>query len=134
MGKSDYPEGIAWRSPAPKCYWCGKSEAKLLWSGKKGQYCSFRCNAAGMYPRSVVIAFSASALTVILFLTIAIMQGNNPNTPIPLFFGVIFAVPVILSSSFVYTAYIGRVLVKERRDRIEQNNQHYRENGGPGEI
>jgi hypothetical protein len=43
------------------------------------------------------------------------MQANNPNTPIPSFFGFMLAVPVIISSQFIYMAYVGRVLAKERQ-------------------
>jgi hypothetical protein len=119
MGHRDYPKRVDWRTPSPKCKWCGKSEVSFLWSGKKGQYCSFKCSAGGMYPRSVVLSFASSGLTVILFLIIAMMQGNNPHTAIPSFLWVVFAVPVILSGSFIYSAYIGRVLVKERQAGVE---------------
>ena len=103
------------RSLALRCNWCGKPEVKLLWSGKRGQYCSFICSAAGAYPSSVVVAFAASGATAIGFLIIAIMQGNHPNIPIPPFFGVLLAVPVIGSASFIYMAYVGRKLRKERQ-------------------
>ena len=94
---------------------------KLLWSGKRGQYCSFRCNAAGAYPRSVVLAFATSGLTAIAFLIIAIMQGRYPNTPIPPVFGVALAVPVIVSAHFIYMVYVGRELRKERQAGVLQN-------------
>ena len=103
---------------ANKCKWCGKPKVSFLWSGKKGQYCSFRCNAGGIYPRSVLISSLASGLTAILVLVFVIVQANNPSTLIPSFFGVILAVPVILSVMFIYMAYVGRVLTKERQESI----------------
>lgn len=75
-----------------------------------------------MYPRSVLIAILVSSLTTIVVLLFVTMQANNPNTPIPSFFGLILAVPVIISSQFIYMAYIGRVLVKEKQSEIIQNS------------
>jgi hypothetical protein len=68
-----------------------------------------------MYPRSVVVAIAASSLTSIVVLILILVQANNPNTPIPSFFGLLLVVPVIISSQFIYMAYVGRVLVKERQ-------------------
>lgn len=122
MNQRDYPEEADWRNPALRCNWCGNPEVKLLWSGKKGHYCSFRCSAAGLYPRSVAIAFATSGLTAIALLIIAIMQGRYPNTPLPPVFGVILAVPVILSASFIYMAYVGREMRKEGQADVLQSS------------
>ena len=115
MEQHDDPREADWKHPAPRCNWCGKPEVKLLWSGERGQYCSFRCSAAGTYPRSVVIAFAMSGITAILFLIVIIMQSNHPNTPLPPVFGVLLAVPVIVSVSFIYMAYVGRMIRKKER-------------------
>jgi len=120
MGQSDYPRKVRWEKPTYKCNWCGKPEVSFLYSGKKGQYCSFRCNAAGIYPRSVLISIAALGLIVVL--VFVIMQANNPYTQIPSFFGVLLAVPVILNFMFIYAAYVGRVLVKERQAGVLQNS------------
>lgn len=101
-----------------RCKWCGKPEVSFFWSGKKGQYCSFRCNAGGNYPGSVLLSILASGITTILVLVFVIVQGRNPYTPIPSFFGVILAVPVILSVMFIYMTFVGRMLTKERQESI----------------
>jgi hypothetical protein len=121
MGQIDYPEKGRWEKPASRCNWCGNPEVKILWSGRKGQYCSFRCNAGGFYPRSVLVAILMSGLTTIMVLLFATMQASNPNTPIPSFFGLMLAVPVIISSQFIYAAYVGRLLVKERQSESIQS-------------
>ncbi|MHA2046180.1 MAG: hypothetical protein ACW99G_15420, partial [Candidatus Thorarchaeota archaeon] len=72
--------------------------------------------------RSVLISILTSVLTAILILIFVITQANNPYTPIPSFFGVILAVPVILNIMFIYTAYVGRVLTKDRQAGVLQHN------------
>jgi hypothetical protein len=123
MGQIDGPKKVDWERPASKCKWCGKPEVSVWWSGKKGQYCSFRCNAAGMYPRSVAIAVTVTALTSIVILISLQMQIDHPSTTLPSFFGWMLAVPVIVSVQFIYMAYLGRLLVKERESEVLQSSE-----------
>jgi hypothetical protein len=123
MGQIDGSNRDGWEKPTVKCKWCGKPEVSLWWSGKKGKYCSMRCNAAGIYPRSVAIAIATTALTIIVILIFVVVQVNNPSVSIPSFFGLMFAVPIIASAQFIYMAYIGRVLVKERQAEALQSSQ-----------
>ena len=114
MAEIDSQRKVRWEKPTVKCKWCGKPEVSAWWSGTKGQYCSLKCNSAGMYPRSIAIAVAVTGLTVIVILISVVMQANNPGVPLPSLFGWMLAVPVIVSIQFIYMAYIGRILVKER--------------------
>lgn len=122
MGQIDSRRNNRWENLVVRCKWCGKPEVGILWSGKNGQYCSFRCNAGGTYPRSVAIAVATTALTVIVILISVLMQSNHPSDPLPLFFGLMLAVPVIVSLQFIYMAYLGRILVKERESEALQSS------------
>ncbi len=130
MGKNDYPKKVSWRETTQRCSWCGKPEVRFLYSGKKDQYCSFRCNAGGMYPRSVLISIASSMLISILIFVFVAMQVSHPYTPIPSFFGLVLAIPIILNFMFIYTAYVGRVVVREKQSGIDHNIYYSSENGG----
>ena len=115
MGQYSRPRNDNLSDLTSKCKWCGKPKVKLLWSGRNGQYCSFKCSAAGSYPRSIIVAVAMSGLTAILFLIYAIMQGQHPEAPIPAIFGIPLAVVVILNSTFIYMVYIGRTIRNENQ-------------------
>ena len=102
--------------PLRKCEWCGKSEISSTWSSWKVLYCSFRCNAAGSYRLLVAISVIASMMTGIVTIIYFMMIGANPTTPIPLellMFPVILL--VFIDMSFIYAAYVGRSMRKERK-------------------
>ncbi|MFW9794529.1 MAG: hypothetical protein ACFFEE_09515 [Candidatus Thorarchaeota archaeon] len=121
MDQHYFPEKEGYEKPPIRCQWCGNPEVSFLWSGFKAQYCSFRCNAGGTYPRSVVISILMTGLTTMFLLIVFMMQSNYPSTPLPTAFGIILAVPIILNSLFIYAAYVGRSMVKERQSRIRQD-------------
>lgn len=98
-----------------KCEWCGKSKISFMWSGKKGIYCSFRCNAAGIYRNLVLISIIVTMMTVLLTTLIVMMQiESGTNQPIPLI--LIFPIVLIIGidMSFIYAAYVGRSMRRER--------------------
>ncbi len=97
------------------CDWCGKEGISTLWSGSKVKYCSFRCSAAGSYPRNIILAICAIALQSILVLMQIIMFSKNPTvSPIHpvLIIPQVFITLIVLS--FVYSVYIGRSMRKEK--------------------
>ena len=117
IGGEDQPERI--------CDWCGKEGVSVWWSGTKGKYCSFRCSAAGSYPRSIVIAVCVVALESILVLIQVMMFLRYPIlTPAYVIIVVPQVFVTLLVLSFVYMAYIGYSM---RKDRTEE----YTKDGGP---
>ena len=98
-----------------KCKWCGKPKVSVMWSGKKGIYCSFRCSAAGTYRMLVAIAILASLLTAVPTIWMVMVQSNlSISEPIPLI--LIFPIVMLigLDMSFVYAAFVGRSMRRER--------------------
>lgn len=102
-----------------KCEWCGKSEISTTWSSWKALYCSFRCNAAGSYRSLVAISVFASMIIGILAIINLMVIVANPTTPIPL---ELIMYPAILlvffDMSFIYAAYVGRSMRKERNTNL----------------
>lgn len=109
IGGEDQPKQI--------CDWCGKEEVSTWWSGTKGKYCSFRCSAAGSYPRSIILAVCVIALESI-FVLIQIMMLVRYPTVSP--FVPILILPqaliALLAFSFVYYAYIGHSMREEKNE------------------
>ena len=102
-----------------KCEWCGKSGISSTWSGKKGLYCSFRCNAAGSHRMYVSSSIIFSAMTAILAMMMVMMQiESSTSQPIPpiLMFPIVLLIGLILS--FIYAAYVGRSMRKERNSSL----------------
>ena len=98
-----------------KCDWCGKSEISSTWSSWKVLYCSFRCNAAGSYRLLVAISVITSMMMGIIAIMYLMMMAANPTTPMPF---ELFLMPAIIlvfiDMSFIYAAYVGRSMRKER--------------------
>ena len=102
--------------PILTCDWCGKEGVSKWWSGRNGKYCSRRCNAAGSYHRIILITICIIAYQSIFELIIILMALNHQN--ISVLFIPIFFLPnvfvTLITLSFVYMVYIGRVMRKER--------------------
>ena len=95
-----------------KCDWCGKSGIKAHWSGKKGLHCSFRCSAAGGFRTLVLISVISLMMTGMM---VIMMLVGSPNIyQIDPFLIIILAMPVTINLIFIYAAYIGRSMRKER--------------------
>ncbi|MHA1138398.1 MAG: hypothetical protein ACTSSE_18100 [Candidatus Thorarchaeota archaeon] len=102
-----------------KCEWCGKSKVSDVWSGKKGIYCSFRCSAAGSYRMYVAVSIIVSIMTAMITILLVMMQiESSSSEPIPL----ILIFPIILliglDMSFIYAAYVGRSMKREKHQSI----------------
>jgi len=98
-----------------KCEWCGKSGINVLWSGKKGLYCSFRCNAAGGFRTLVLIAVIFLMLTGIIVTMFVMLQFGSPTiSQIDPFLIIILSIPVAMNLIFIYAVYVGRSMRKER--------------------
>lgn len=98
-----------------KCEWCGKSQINETWSGKKGLYCSFRCSAAGSYRMYVLVSISISVMiAMIAIMNIMMQSGSSTSQPIPLI--LIFPIFLLIGidMSFIYAAYVGRLMRRER--------------------
>ena len=102
-----------------KCEWCGKSGINPTWSGRKGIYCSFRCNAAGSYRMYVTVSIIVSIMTSMITILLLMMQIEaSTSQPIPLI--LIFPIVLLigLDMSFIYAAYVGRSMRKERNTSL----------------
>ena len=102
-----------------KCEWCGKSGINVLWSGKKGLYCSFRCNAAGGFRTLVLISVISLMLTGMVGLLMIMMLDGSPTIsqvdPILIILLIILpGILVAMNLIFIYAVYIGRLMRKER--------------------
>jgi len=95
-----------------KCEWCGKSGISSTWSGKKGLYCSFRCSAAGSYRMYVSISIIFSAMTAMVVIMMQIESSTSQPIPLILMFPIVLLIGLI--SLFIYAAYVGRSMRKER--------------------
>jgi len=98
-----------------KCEWCGKSGINVLWSGKKGLYCSFRCNAAGGFRTLVLISVIFLMLTGIIVTMFVMLQFGSPTiSQIDPFLIIILSIPVAMNLIFIYAVYVGRSMRKKR--------------------
>ena len=98
-----------------KCEWCGKSGINVLWSGKKGLYCSFRCNAAGGFRTLGLISVIFLMFTGWLVIMVIMLQFGSPTiSQIDPFLIIILSIPVVMNLLFIYAVYVGRSMRKER--------------------
>jgi len=98
-----------------KCEWRGKSEISSTWSGKRGVYCSFKCSAAGdyrMYSAIATIFTIMVSMVIILGMMMQIDISSNPSALLVLVVPQVGLVGLLLM--FIYAAYIGRSMRRER--------------------
>ncbi len=87
-----------------------------FWSGEKGTYCSFRCNAAGNYRRSLPLLFLVLGMTGVAAVMVFTMVAKSPPvTQIHPFIILLLIILTIPSLSCVYIAYVGRSMNRARQ-------------------
>ena len=101
-----------------KCDWCGKAKISPTWSGKKGLYCSFRCSSAGSYRTMIAISVLVSMMTCIVVIIFLMMAVANPTTPIPFELLMMPGILVLIDILFIYSAFVGRSMRKERNTSL----------------
>ena len=110
-----YPKREQYGDTHHRCEWCGEPSANAFWSGKKGKYCSFRCNAAGNYRSFLLMLFLVLALTSIPAVMIFIMNARSPVTQIDPFLVLLLIILGAPGLSCAYVVYVGRLMNRTRQ-------------------
>jgi len=111
-----YPKREQYGETHHRCEWCGKPKVTAFWSGEKGKYCSFRCNAAGNYRRFLLILFLVLGMTgifaVIVFIMMAKLSAVIQIDPFIVLLLIILAIPIL---GCAYVVHVGRSMNRARQ-------------------
>jgi hypothetical protein len=66
--------------PTPRCVYCGKPEIKVIWSGPRRQYCSYKCMAAGEYHCTFLCSLCTVPIAVLFGIGIIYGLLTAPQT------------------------------------------------------
>ena len=111
-----YPKREQYGKTDHRCEWCGEPKANAFWSGEKGKYCSFRCNAGGNYRSFLAITFGVVGLAVFVAgIMYVMMAKSGPVTQIDPFFVLLLVIMGIPILGCVYVVNVGRSMNRTRR-------------------
>ena len=111
-----YPKREQYGQIHHSCKWCGKPIVSAFWSGGKGKYCSFRCNAAGNYRVFLAMLFGFLGLAVIFTgMMYVMMARSGPVTQIDPVLIMLLIIPAIPSLCCAYVVLVSRSMKRARR-------------------
>jgi len=111
-----YPRREQYGETHHRCEWCGEPSVNAFWSGEKGKYCSFRCNAAGNYRSFLAMLFGVLGLaTIFAGMMYIMMARSGPVTQIDPFLVLLLIIMAIPILSCVYVVYVGRSMNRARQ-------------------
>ncbi len=126
-----YPKQGQYGDTGHRCDWCGNTRVSASWSGKRGEYCSLRCNAAGDHRRYILLFVLVFALTCTVGLMVVLMSAQIPwGFQIHPFIILLVVLLIGFNLMFAYPAYLGWSMNQAKR---RDDPQRIRD-GGPGEI